>query len=129
MATKGAVDDRGQASAKCGRGPRNRGSILVRGSEVVTVDVVGCVFLLLAFKFNYPPMVGSGFALLAGCFVWFWLAQAAKPVSKEPRYGANRGPRILARKRCEGRSILGEKHIAGAVLANRQEGNDSGGDL
>lgn len=87
---KGAVDNRGQVSAKDGREPWNQGSIRVRESEVAPLDVVGGVFLLLAFAFTaatlaslfrasrkrgpYALIVGSGFALLAGCFVWFWLA-------------------------------------------------------
>jgi hypothetical protein len=62
----------------------------VHESECVTVDVVGGVTLLLAVMFvaatfaslfrasrersPYSLVAGYGFALLAGCFVWFWLA-------------------------------------------------------
>jgi hypothetical protein len=62
----------------------------VHESECVTVDVVGGVTLLLAVMFvaatfaslfrasrersPYSLVAGSGFALLAGCFVRFWLA-------------------------------------------------------
>lgn len=50
-------------------------------------------------------------------------------MSGEPPYAADRRPRIPARKQSEGRSILGEGHSAGAVLADRQEDNEPGADL